>query len=128
MCPSTRWLFVSLACFLIQSCVQVISTYTSGKFNPLGSGNDALDKQAQDLEKNEVVLMIGCTIVFLCLAVRCFHLTQVEHNPDNPPSAHALVATGRTACMKNVDQGCCPVKPREATTRLIAWFNSSSFV
>ena len=60
MCPSTRWLcFSVLDCFLIQSCVQVISTYTSGKFMSLGSGNHALDKQAQDLEKSddEVVLL-----------------------------------------------------------------------
>ena len=58
------------------------------------------------------------------------------NNLNNPPRNHsalAIVATGPTACMNNVDQKCCPVKPREATTHphmmtrltLIAWLNNS---
>lgn len=68
MCPSTRWIcFSVLDCFLIQSCVQVISTFSSGKFISLGSGNNALDNQAQDLEKNddEVVLLSFVVLSFV---------------------------------------------------------------
>lgn len=47
--------------------MQVISTFSSGKFISLGSGNNALDNQAQDLEKSddEVVLLSFVVLSFV---------------------------------------------------------------